>query len=191
MNGFGYSSNGINGPYGTAMTMDGAIVADFITAGILSANLIKAGTMNLSRLYGSDLVLGGNGNGRGRIIIKDENAVDKIVADNLGISLLNGSRLIGGNGVLSNFQFQDNNFLGYTWALEQYHKCRLMLDVNIPDNFVVTSAKIVLEHRPIYWNYTEGSSIKNVWGYSRNIKLYKLTTLDSIITATAFRWRIG
>jgi len=33
--GFGYSSTGYSGPYGTAITMDGAIVADFITAGIL------------------------------------------------------------------------------------------------------------------------------------------------------------
>lgn len=33
--GFGYSSTGYNGTYATAMTMDGAIVADFITAGIL------------------------------------------------------------------------------------------------------------------------------------------------------------
>lgn len=41
--GFGYSSNGINGPYTTAITMDGRIVADFITAGTMSANLIKTG----------------------------------------------------------------------------------------------------------------------------------------------------
>ncbi|PWJ14600.1 phage tail spike protein [Ruminococcus flavefaciens] len=33
--GFGYSNNGYSGPYSVAMTMDGAIVADFITAGVL------------------------------------------------------------------------------------------------------------------------------------------------------------
>ena len=33
--GFGYSSNGYSGPYNTAITMNGAIVADFITAGVL------------------------------------------------------------------------------------------------------------------------------------------------------------
>lgn len=33
--GFGYSSTGYDGEYGTAITMDGAIVADFITAGVL------------------------------------------------------------------------------------------------------------------------------------------------------------
>lgn len=35
INGLGYSSTGINGTYGLAMTMDGAIVADFITTGKL------------------------------------------------------------------------------------------------------------------------------------------------------------
>ena len=33
--GFGYSSHGYNGPYDTAITMNGVIIADFITAGIL------------------------------------------------------------------------------------------------------------------------------------------------------------
>lgn len=41
--GLGYSSTGYNGPYGTAVTQDGAIVADFITAGILNAGVIKSG----------------------------------------------------------------------------------------------------------------------------------------------------
>ncbi|MDY4561403.1 MAG: phage tail spike protein [Peptostreptococcus porci] len=42
-NGFGFSNTGINGTYDTAMTMDGAIVADFITSGSLNANIITAG----------------------------------------------------------------------------------------------------------------------------------------------------
>ena len=43
--GFGHSSNGYNGPYSTAITQNGAIVADFITTGSLMAGLIKAGTI--------------------------------------------------------------------------------------------------------------------------------------------------
>lgn len=45
-NGLGYSKNGINGPYETAITKDGQIVADFITVGTLNANLIKAGILS-------------------------------------------------------------------------------------------------------------------------------------------------
>ena len=39
--GLGYSSTGYNGPYATAITADGKIVADFITTGTLNAALIK------------------------------------------------------------------------------------------------------------------------------------------------------
>lgn len=41
--GLGYSSNGYEGPFETAITQDGAIVANFITTGTLQANLIKSG----------------------------------------------------------------------------------------------------------------------------------------------------
>ena len=41
INGLGYSSTGINGTYGIAMTMDGAIVADFITTGTLQTSVIQ------------------------------------------------------------------------------------------------------------------------------------------------------
>lgn len=43
--GLGYSSNGYNGPYTTAITQDGAIVADFITTGVLNAAIITAGIL--------------------------------------------------------------------------------------------------------------------------------------------------
>ena len=54
MNGWGYSSNGINGPYKLAATMDGSIVADFITTGTLNANLIKAGVIKGIRIESED-----------------------------------------------------------------------------------------------------------------------------------------
>jgi phage minor structural protein len=44
--GLGYSSTGYAGVYGLAMTADGEIVADFITTGVLNADLIKAGTIS-------------------------------------------------------------------------------------------------------------------------------------------------
>ena len=43
--GFGHSSNGWNGHFGLAMTSDGQIVADRITAGTLNANIINAGVI--------------------------------------------------------------------------------------------------------------------------------------------------
>jgi len=44
--GLGFSGNGYNGPYETAITADGQIVADFITSGTLVANIIKAGILS-------------------------------------------------------------------------------------------------------------------------------------------------
>lgn len=41
--GLGFSRSGVNGPYLLAMTQDGQIVADFITSGILNANILQAG----------------------------------------------------------------------------------------------------------------------------------------------------
>lgn len=45
VSGLGFSRNGYNGPYETAITADGQIVADFITSGSLVANIIKAGVI--------------------------------------------------------------------------------------------------------------------------------------------------
>ena len=46
LGGLGFSDNGYNGPYETAITADGQIVADFITSGSLVANIIKAGVLS-------------------------------------------------------------------------------------------------------------------------------------------------
>ena len=48
--GLGYSSSGYNGPYTTAITQDGSIVADFITAGELSGAILKADSVKTSSL---------------------------------------------------------------------------------------------------------------------------------------------
>ncbi|MBC2367838.1 hypothetical protein HBP99_04285 [Listeria booriae] len=50
LGGLGYSKNGVNGPFETAITQDGAIVADFITVGTLQAGLIKAGFNNIGEI---------------------------------------------------------------------------------------------------------------------------------------------
>lgn len=63
VSGWGYSKHGYNGPFETAATMDGIIVADFIQAGTMSANRIQGGT----------LTLGGQNNGNGTFTLLDQN----------------------------------------------------------------------------------------------------------------------
>ena len=49
-NGLGFSPNGINGPYTTAITSDGKISADFIKAGKMSADYIQGGTIDADQI---------------------------------------------------------------------------------------------------------------------------------------------
>lgn len=83
VNGIGFSSTGVEGPYTTAWTLDGSFVADFITAGTMQANRIKGGT----------LTLGGSGNGNGTMVVYDAegNLVTEI--NNLGTLLKYGEML--------------------------------------------------------------------------------------------------
>ena len=50
MAGLGHSSTGVNGPFTTAITAAGEIVADFITAGELDGQIIKAGSIQAESL---------------------------------------------------------------------------------------------------------------------------------------------
>ena len=90
--GLGYSSNGYAGPYTTAITQNGAIVADFITTGKLNAD----------RIYGGTLTLGGNGNVNGKLEILD--ASGNIIGEwnstvfNVNTSGANGTLRLDGDG---------------------------------------------------------------------------------------------
>lgn len=80
--GLGYSKNGYNGPYATAITQDGKIVADFITAGTMLANIIKGGT----------LTLGGSGNGNGVCNVLNAAGKTVVTLSNEGC-VINGGKL--------------------------------------------------------------------------------------------------
>lgn len=75
VNGIGFSSTGVSGTYTSAWTLDGQFVADFITAGHLSANRIQGGT----------LTLGGANNGNGVLVVYDGSGTEIGRWDNSGI----------------------------------------------------------------------------------------------------------
>ncbi|MCI8374864.1 MAG: hypothetical protein HFI29_05425 [Lachnospiraceae bacterium] len=74
-NGWGHSKSGYHGPYTMAATIDGGIVADFVTAGTMLANRIKGGT----------LTLGGPGNGNGICSVVTETGFEVVRLDVNGI----------------------------------------------------------------------------------------------------------
>lgn len=93
-NGIGFSSTGINGPYRNAWTIDGNLVADFITAGTMLADRIRGGTLEL----------GGVGLGKdGSIVVKDSAGNLLITIDITGIrvrrGMISGTHIIAGNGM--------------------------------------------------------------------------------------------
>lgn len=95
-NGIGFSTTGINGPYANAWTIDGNLVADFITTGTMLADRIRGGVMEL----------GGSGLGRdGAMIIKgiaddilgkiDKDGIQILLGDKVGFEA-NGVRIVMG-----------------------------------------------------------------------------------------------
>lgn len=88
MGGLGYSKNGYNGPYELAMTIDGAIVANFITAGTMLADRIKGGT----------LILGGKDNGNGLAKVLDASGNEIVRLDKNGVYAKGGYTSVDGNG---------------------------------------------------------------------------------------------
>lgn len=81
-NGFGFSTTGINGPYRNAWTIDGNLVADFITTGTMLADRIRGGTLEL----------GGTGLGKdGSIIVKNASGTTIGYWDKTGLHVLTGT----------------------------------------------------------------------------------------------------
>lgn len=93
-NGIGFSTTGINGPYRNAWTIDGNLVADFVTTGTMLADRIRGGTLEL----------GGTGLGKdGAIMVKDASGNPIGSWDKTGLSVLRGilqgvSAIFGGAG---------------------------------------------------------------------------------------------
>lgn len=94
--GLGYSTTGYNGEYALAITMDGSIVADFIKAGELNGNIIKAETIQANAISSdtfriifntvSDYILFENG----QLKIMDDQNKENVVLGINGIEIFNG-----------------------------------------------------------------------------------------------------
>lgn len=102
LSGLGYSSNGYSGPFGLAMTMDGAIVADYIKTG--------------------NLVFGGSGNTNGKLEIRDAQGnlicrFDKTGAEVKGDIIaesFQGDLVFGGTGENANGKLDIKDTAGNT-----------------------------------------------------------------------------
>jgi hypothetical protein len=82
-NGIGFSTSGYDGIYRNAWTIDGNLVADFITTGTMLADRISGGT----------LTLGGYDNVNGVFYVKDKDGVVRITEDVNGINVNNNFKV--------------------------------------------------------------------------------------------------
>lgn len=80
-NGIGFSTTGINGPYRNAWTIDGNLVADFITTGTMLADRIRGGTLEV----------GGTGLGKNGVVrVLDKSGKEIMRMDISGVEIKEG-----------------------------------------------------------------------------------------------------
>lgn len=99
-NGIGFSTTGINGPYRNAWTIDGNLVADFVTTGTMLADRIRGGTLEV----------GGTGLGKAGIIrVLNASGQEIVKMDTNGVMIRSGKldapKIKGGSADFGNGLF--------------------------------------------------------------------------------------
>lgn len=127
MGGFGYSKNGYDGDYETAITMDGAIVADFITAGVLRGIEILNGDGTFHVLPDGSVVASAIQIKGGSVNIKTNTEEENVISLGCGsyhgsfspyiltyFNVGGGKTIISSSGIFGYFDHQDNNSQTFT-----------------------------------------------------------------------------
>ena len=134
-------------------------------------------------MLGDTIIIGGYLNTeliKAKSIVADQLNVDDLAAITAKFSgnvYVGGDLLVGGQGVLSVFQFVSNGFnegwgdFGISTAGGDIYRGRVSLPVSIPANFTITKATIELQAMPVYLTDAFNSG-NNGWKQSRNLKLY-------------------
>ena len=206
-NGLGFSNTGVNGEFGLAMTLDGAIVADYITAGNLNANLIRAGHIK-GKNFDLDLD-SGNAYFGPRSLTKD-NMAEELIKELKGKDgkafkynlISNGDFHIdvtkGEAGYkpseLNRWQFRNDSDKSKAYIKKPSGKSWVALEVSATDTIEINQyldlkkntkyyikATIASEEMKLYYNgsyYTNITSIEDKYDYFTTINM-SFTTHDS------------
>ena len=172
-----YSSNySSNNKVGTHINLDDG---SFSFAGNKLAYTASENQLNLS----GNFTVGGKNNLDGTISVKNAADDTAIEINNTGIVMADGTSLINASGICGDLTFASNggtpDWLGYNVLVTNTTNADLITYVNIPNNFIVTSAIVSLITNATYWSFTdldaETSETEYFWGYPRGIKLYYST----------------
>lgn len=150
---------------------------DLATGGSTVINGANISTGNID----TDNVTIGNGN---------------VSMDKDGIKLKNGAKVVGENGLMNTYLFtsQDSfRMCGYQGddptGLDnsQVNKVGVKVQFNIPKGLNIVAAKLTLFHAPTKWQCSDISgNMSNIWGYCRNLKMYKATNINNRIVEAYF-----
>ena len=130
--GLGFSSHGYNGPFETAITADGQIVADFITSGTLVANIIKAGTLSSqdgSSYWNLDT---------GEVVLRAYATVSSVEEANERIDEINGQKMYRLVITSSNGNIFKNGEIQTTLSAVVYSWDKNITDTLDPNQFLWT-----------------------------------------------------
>ena len=127
--------------------------------------------------------VGGQGNGDGQITVKNAAGDTIILLNNAGITMADGTSLINASGVCGDLTFTsggtpyDLGFAGNIVTTGSFIKQDVLLQAYIPENYVITSAVLVLSTCATSWTSvmddSGGSLVYNTCtGYPRGIKAY-------------------
>lgn len=98
--GIGFSHNGVNGPYESAWTLDGSFVADFITAGKMTADVIKTGILQGINGGSSINLETGEVNLMGTLTTTEDDKQQSVVIDKSRIYFKRGDEVVAYAGPL-------------------------------------------------------------------------------------------
>lgn len=93
--------------------------------------------------------------------------------DTNGIQLASGTKIVGGNGMLTQFQYSATGMVGHVMGASVYERIALFIPIYIPENFIITGAYIQITHTNCYYYNLAGGSYQQIPAYSRNVKLYR------------------
>lgn len=105
-----------------------------------------------------------------------------VVISNEGIQMQSGTKIVGGDGMLTQFQFEGNGYLGHLAGASVYERIAVYIPIFIPDNFIITDAVLYGIHTNTIY-YVSG----NVnYGSAKNIKLYKTNNRNAPATSGGY-----
>lgn len=106
------------------------------------------------------------------------------------ISLYNGARIIGENGLMTTYIQEAKpreagntvNIIGYYSDYSSYSdmKQKLYINILIPEGFEIARARIVGYHTPVKWSCLD---MTTTWGYVRNLKIYKASNINNALVS--------